>query len=89
MNIDAKRFAWAVALVAVVLYILCALLVWIGGREIAAWIFNSLLHGVDVHPIMRIDIPLIDTLFGLLFTTILAWFTGFMLASVYNKLPHG
>lgn len=46
--------------------------------------FNSLLHGLDVEPILKTDVPFSQVSLGLVTTFILAWFAGVLIAGIYN-----
>jgi 2TM family of unknown function (DUF5676) len=46
--------------------------------------FNSLLHGVNIAPILRTSMPVPEMILGLITTFILAWFAGAMTAVFYN-----
>lgn len=46
--------------------------------------FNSLLHGWDVGPIMRWDMPWWEATIGVLEVFILGWLFGALLAVLYN-----
>jgi hypothetical protein len=46
--------------------------------------FNSLLHGIDVSSIVRMDIPISEAAMGLVQTFVLAWLVGSCIAGFYN-----
>ncbi len=85
MKLQANAFALATGLVAVLYYILCMLLMWIGGKEVTVAFFNSLLHGLDVASIVRMNVPLPETLLGLVLTFVLGWLGGWLIATSYNR----
>ena len=51
-----------------------------------SWFFNSILHGFDVTSILRMDVPLADALVGGVLTGLMAGFSGWLIAVLYNKL---
>jgi hypothetical protein len=46
--------------------------------------FNSLLHELDVEPIIRMSVPRLQAFFGLVQTFILEWLIGALIAAIYN-----
>ena len=54
------------------------------GREGTIKFFNSLLHGLDVSNIIRMDIPLWEAGIGLVQTFVIAWLIGACVAMFYN-----
>ncbi|NOX85665.1 MAG: hypothetical protein GXO86_06840 [Chlorobi bacterium] len=83
-TLNVKKLGLAVGLTGVLLYIGCILVMLIAGREGTIFVFNSFLHGLDTETIIRMDIPLIDTLLGLVATFVLGWISGALIASFYN-----
>ena len=47
-------------------------------------IFNTLLHGLDVAAIIRMDIQPVEELAGLVQTFIIGWLVGACIAGIYN-----
>ncbi len=74
----------AVGTTGAVLYIGCIILMISVGREGTIFFFNSLLHGLDVEPIIRMSVPPLDALFGIIQTFILGWLVGALIAAIYN-----
>ena len=83
-TLNIKRLGLALGLTAVIFYIGCVLIMLIAGPEGTIFFFNSFLHGLDTEAIIRMDIPLIDTLLGLMVTFILGWLSGVLIAFFYN-----
>jgi len=50
----------------------------------AVTFFNSLLHGLDVGPILKTSVPPGQVLLGLVTTFVLGWFAGVLIAGIYN-----
>jgi hypothetical protein len=82
--IDVRRFGFAVGATGGILYLGCALILFLAGRDMAVWFTNSLLHGLDVSGIIRMNIPLSDIFIGLINTFIISWLSGACIAAIYN-----
>lgn len=67
-----------------VFYLGCMLTMATVPRESAVMFFNSLLHGLDVGPVLRTSVPLTNVALGLVTTFILGWFAGVLIAGIYN-----
>ena len=83
-QIHIKRFGFACGITAVILYLGCILLMFVAGREGTVKFFNSLLHGVEVSSIIRMDVPVAEALMGIVQIFILGWLTGACIAAFYN-----
>ena len=68
----------------VVFYLGCMLTMAIVPREQAVVLFNSLLHGFNVDPILKTGVPAAEVALGLVTTFILGWFAGVLIAGLYN-----
>lgn len=68
----------------VVFYLGCILTMATVPHEQAVIFFNSLLHGLDVEPILKTSVPVGDVALGLVTTFILGWFAGVLIAGFYN-----
>ena len=83
-KIDVKRFGFAVGSTVALLYLGCVVVLMVAGHETAVRFGNSLLHGLDISGIIRTDIPLLEALFGLIETLVIAWLSGASIAAIYN-----
>lgn len=83
-TIHIRKFGLAVGLTGALLYLGCALLMIIAGREGSILFFNNLLHGLDTTAIIRMDIPFYEFAIGLVETFILGWLVGACVAGIYN-----
>ena len=83
-RINIKHFGSAVGTTMALLYLGCALVRAVAGRNAAITFFNSLLHGVDVTSIIRMDMSLWEAAVGFVATFILGWLSGTAVAAVYN-----
>jgi hypothetical protein len=86
MKLQPTKLAAACAIVGVVFYIGCAVLMTVLDQDGTSWFFNSILHGFDVTSILRMDVPLADALVGGVLTGLMAGFSGWLIAVLYNKL---
>jgi hypothetical protein len=82
--IDVRRFGMAWGSTAALLYVGCVLVMSTVNRDAQVLFFNSLLHGIDVTPILRTTMPVWEMAIGLVETFILAWLVGASIASIYN-----
>jgi hypothetical protein len=83
-TINVKKFGFAVGITIALLYLGCMLVMTTAGPEGSVKFFNSLLHGLDVSAIIRMDIPLWEAGIGLVETFILGWLVGACIAGFYN-----
>ena len=82
--IDVKRLGLAIGTVLALLYLGCMFVMATAGKAATIMFFNSLLHGIDVTSIIRLDVPLWEALMGLVETFVLGWLTGAAVAAIYN-----
>ena len=82
--IHIRKFGLAVGLTWALLYLGCAVVLVGVGKEATVSFFNSLLHGLDTAPIIRMDIPFYEVCIGLVETFILGWLVGACIAGIYN-----
>lgn len=78
------RLGWAFGATGVVFYLGCVITMATVSREKAVVFFNSLLHGLNVEPILKPSIPLSEAMLGLATTFILGWFAGVLIGGFYN-----
>ena len=83
-TINVRKFGLAFGITGSLLYLGCAVIMLILGHVNAVIFFNSLLHGLDVSAIMRMDISPIEAALGIIQTFILGWLIGACIAVVYN-----
>src|SRR5690606_35731745 len=75
-KINVRNFGLAFGIAGALLYLGCALVMVFAGREGTITFFNNLLHGLDVAPIIRMDIPWWEGLIGILEVFIISWVFG-------------
>ncbi len=83
-TINIKRFGLAFGLTGAILYLGCVILMSTVGHDGSVKFFNSLLHGLDTSSLIRMQVPLWETLIGIVGTFILAWLVGASIACFYN-----
>lgn len=83
-TIHVNRFGFAIGLSGVLFYIGCILLMNLLGRDNAIQFFNSLLHGLDITSIVKMNVTIGESFIGILLTFILGWFFGVSVSLLYN-----
>lgn len=83
-HISIRKLGLAFGITGALLYFGCAAVMLILGHDSTVKFFNTLLHGLDVSSIIRMDIPLVEVLTGLVQTFILCWLIGACIAGIYN-----
>ncbi|HFA49206.1 MAG TPA: hypothetical protein ENJ95_09330 [Bacteroidetes bacterium] len=83
-TIRIKKFGLAVGATWALLYIGCAVLMMVAGKDGTALFFNSLLHGLDTSSIVRMGVPLSEFLIGLVGSFVIGWLAGACTAGIYN-----
>lgn len=68
----------------VVFYLGCMFTMAIMPREQVVFLFNSLMHGSNVEPILKSGVPAAEVVVGLISTFILGWIAGVLIGGVYN-----
>ncbi|MCJ8163381.1 DUF5676 family membrane protein [Pontibacter sp. E15-1] len=83
-HIDVKKLGLAFGATGAILYLGCILLMATVGHTGTVKFFNSLLHGLDVSSVIRMDVPVWEAALGIAQTFILGWLIGACIAAVYN-----
>ncbi len=83
-TINVKKFGLASGLTGALLYLGCIIVMATVGRDGTVKFFNSLLHGLDVSSIVRLNIPLWEAGAGIVETFIIGWLAGACMAAIYN-----
>lgn len=87
-TIDIRKFGLAVGCTWALLYLGCTILMLTVGGQGTILFFNSLLHGLDVSAIIRMEVPAIEFIIGLVESFILGWLVGACTAGIYNFSLH-
>lgn len=85
MNIiNVKIMGLAVGLTGALLYLGCIIVMATVGQEGSIKFFNTLIHGVDFSSVVRMNMPVLEAIIGIIETFILAWLIGACIAGLYN-----
>lgn len=85
-KLNQKKFAIASGLASVVVYLGCFLIMTILGKGSLIKLSNLLFHGMDFSNIIRMNIPIGETLLGAVTSFIFWGIIGYVLALIYNKM---
>lgn len=85
-KLNKKKFAIASGLTSVVIYLGCFLVMAVLGKDSLVKLSNLLFHGMDFSDIIRMDIPIIETLLGAVVSFVFWGFIGYILSFIYNKM---
>jgi hypothetical protein len=83
-HISIKKLGLAFGFTSALLYSGCALVMLVLGHDGAVKFFNTMLHGLDVSSIVRMDISGVEELIGIVQTFIIGWLVGACVAFIYN-----
>lgn len=83
-RLNVKKLGFAFGLTGALIYLGCMIVMNTAGQEGTITFFNSLLHGIDTSQIIRMDVPLLEALFGIVQTFILWWLIGACIGAFYN-----
>ena len=84
-KLKTKRVALSLAGVSAILYIACALLIFVV-PNLTIKLFSYIFHGINISSITDKSITLTGTLIGLVEIVIYALITGALFAWIYNKI---
>lgn len=85
-NLSPNRLGLALGITGVFFYVGCMLLMSILSKETFVLLANSLCHGIDMGPIIRMDIPRWESIIGITEAFLLCGMFGYITAFLYNKL---
>ena len=83
-TISIRRFGFALGAVSALLYLGCVFVMLAVPQPAVIAFFNSLLHGWNVEPLMRWDMPWWEACVGMVEIFILGWLVGAAVAMFYN-----
>ncbi|MFO7956623.1 MAG: DUF5676 family membrane protein [Candidatus Brocadiia bacterium] len=83
-RLSVRRFGFGLGAASALLYLGCVFIMLTVPQEVVIRFFNSILHGWDVTPIMRWDMPWWEAVIGVLEIFILGWLFGAVVAVFYN-----
>ena len=82
--INVKKMGLAVGLTLAIVHLGCVSVMLFTSHATMIAFFNSLLHGIDVTSIMRMDMSAAEMVYGFVQIFILGWLMGASIASIYN-----
>ena len=83
-RINVQKLGFAFGLTGALIYLGCMIVMITAGTEGTITFFNSLLHGLDITNIIRMDVSLLEAFLGIVQTFILGWLIGACIAAFYN-----
>lgn len=83
-RLSVRYMGLAIGATGALLYVGCVFVMLTVPHDAVVAFFNSLLHGWDVEPIMRWNMPWWEAVVGALETFILGWLIGALIAAIYN-----
>lgn len=83
-RIHIPAFGFAVGFASAVAYLACVFVMALTPTETTVRFFNSLMHGVDVGPILRENIGVGEVAIGVISIFVLGWLFGAIIAAFYN-----
>lgn len=81
---NVKKLGFAFGLTGALIYLGCMIVMATAGQQGTITFFNSLLHGLDITNVIRMDVPLLEAFLGIIQTFILGWLIGACIAAFYN-----
>lgn len=84
-RLNVKKLGFAFGLTGALIYLGCIIVMATVGREDTIIFFNSLLHGLDTSSIIRMEVPPLEAVLGIIQTFILSWLIGACVAAFYNS----
>lgn len=83
-RLNIKKFGFSIGFTGVLCYLGCVIIMQALGLEGTTKFFNSLLHGLDVRNIIRMDVPVLEVLLGIVQTFVIGWLIGVSIVFFYN-----
>lgn len=83
-ELNFKRLGISFGLTGMLLYLGCMILMVLVGKTGTVGFFNNVLHGLDVEPIVKMNISLGSSLLGIVYTFVIGWCIGAAVAGFYN-----
>ena len=83
-QLDVGTLGAAVGLAGGAFYIGCVLVMVLVEKDVLVQFLNSIVHGLDLSAVLRLDLGIWDSLLGLVNTLALGWVTGVLIGFIYN-----
>ncbi len=85
-TINTKKMALASGITGSIIYFSCFLLMTILPKETLIKLANLIFHGIDFSDDLRMDIPITETVLGIIVSFIIWGIIGFIVATIYTKI---
>ena len=86
MKLDIKKLGLAFGFTFAGLYLACVVFMMFASRETIIFLSNSLMHGIDVTPIIRMNVPLCEAILGFVCMLVFGGIMGIAIGWIYNNL---
>jgi hypothetical protein len=87
-KLNQRKLALATGTTSIVIYLGCFGIMALFGKDSLVKLSNLLFHGMDFSNIIRMDIPISETIIGV-FVSFLFWaIVGYVLAIIYNTISN-
>ena len=83
-TVSIRRLGFALGATSALLYVGCVFVMMTAPKATVVAFFNSIMHGWNVEPIMRWDMPWWEAVVGVIEIFILGWLIGAVIALFYN-----
>jgi hypothetical protein len=85
-QINVKKFALASGFTGAIIYLTCFIIMSLLPKETLIKLANLIFHGIDFSEDIRMNIPIAETLLGIIASFIIWGIVGYLLGFIYNKL---
>ncbi|HHC80991.1 MAG TPA: hypothetical protein ENK46_14000 [Flavobacteriia bacterium] len=85
-QINVKKFALASGFTGAIIYLTCFIIMSLLPKETLIKLANLIFHGIDFSEDIRMNIPIAETLLGIVASFIIWGIVGYLLGFIYNKL---
>ncbi len=85
-QINVKKFALASGFTGAIIYLTCFIIMSLLPKETLIKLANLIFHGIDFSEDIRMNIPITETLLGIVASFIIWGIVGYLLGFIYNKL---
>ena len=85
-QINVKKFALASGFTGAIIYLTCFIIMSILPKETLIKLANLIFHGIDFSEDIRMNIPITETLLGIIASFIIWGIVGYLLGFIYNRL---
>ena len=85
-KINLRKIGIASGTTGAILYLACVITMSVLGKEMLVKLANLLFHGINFTNIIRMNIPINESILGI-FVSFLFWgFIGYLIGLIYNKI---